>query len=135
MKAQIFSLLIIIGIGFITSCSNIDDHLEPEKAIDGTWNLINKKGGLASFNIDYQKGDIKWTFSESNNTLIVVNNIGNENAFHLHSGTYNFDIEQNGESQVLFVNDNDYRMVILSIDQNLTITDAMNDGFTAEFIK
>ena len=132
MKARILTILIIIGIGFLTSCNN-DDVDIPEKTINGTWNLRNVKGGLASINNDYQKGDIQWTFNPINNTLTVANNIGNDKAFTLHSGTYQFNIEQNVESQILFVSNNDYRMVILSMDQNLIITDDMNDGFTAEF--
>lgn len=133
MKAQI--LLMFLGIGLLISCTKDDNHLGPESTINGTWNLTSVSGGLASFDIDYQKGDIKWTFNQANSTLTVVNNIGNDKAFILRSGTYHFKIEQNGERQVLFVDNNDYRLTILSIDQDLIITDGMFDGFTAEFHK
>lgn len=132
MKIKSLTLILITGVGLLTGCDD-DDNLFHEKTINGTWNLINKHGGLAFIDKDYSKGDIKWIFDESNATLTVENKIGNDNAFMLHSGTFDFNIEQNSETQILFVNNNDYRMVILSIDNDLIITDDLNDGFTAEF--
>ena len=127
-------LLLIFGIGLLANCSDDQDDFSQEKTINGTWSLIKKHGGLASVDIDYPKGDIKWTFKEMDSSLTIENKIGNDHAFLLHSGTYYYDIQQQGESQILFVN-NDYRMLILSMEDNLIITDDMNDGFTAEFKK
>lgn len=132
MKANIFTLLIIVGIGFLTSCSN-DDNSSQENTINGTWNLTNVRGGLASIDNDYSKGDIKWTFDQTSAILTVENKIGNDNGFYLHSGTYSFNIEDDNENQILFVDNDDFRMVILSIDKNLIITDDFNDGFIAKF--
>lgn len=116
-----------------TSCENDENNLPQEKTIYGTWNLMNVRGGLASINKNYAKGDVKWTFNQIDSTLSVQNNIGNDNSFRLLSGLYTFTIEQNGETQVLFANNKDYRMVILSMDNNLVISDDLNDGFIAEF--
>jgi len=133
MKARILTLLMIVGIGFLTSCNNNDDDSSQKKSINGTWYLTNVRGGLASINNDYSKGDVKWTFNQTNAILTVENKIGNNNTFYLHSGTYSFNIEDDEETQILFVDNNDYRMVILSIENSLIITDDSNDGFTAEF--
>ena len=133
MKTRLLTFLLITGIGLFSSCKNDDNDLPQEKTINGTWNLINVHGGLASINKSYSKGDVKWIFNQTDSTLSVQNKIGNDNAFRLHSGSYTFNIEQNGDTQVLFVDNHDNRMVILSIDNNLIISDDMNDGFTAEF--
>ncbi len=133
MKTKVLVSLLIIGIGLLTSCGNDDNDLPQETTFDGTWNLINVHGGLASVNRDYSKGEVKWIFNKTDNTLSVQNKFGNDNAFMLQSGFYTFKIEQNGETQILFVDSNDYRMVILSMDNNLIISDDLNDGFTAEF--
>ncbi|MBD1398480.1 hypothetical protein H9Q13_15010 [Pontibacter sp. JH31] len=135
MKAQILILLMVVGIGLMTSCKRDDNDPAPEITINGTWNLKSVRGGLASINREYKKGDVKWIFNETNKTLTVANNIGNDNAYMLPSGTYQYNIDQTGKSQVLLVNNTDYRMVILSIDQNLVISDDMLDGFTGEFNK
>ena len=135
MKTHILTLFMIVVIGLLSSCKSDDHVIEPDITIDGTWNLKNVHGGLASINYDYKKGDVKWTFNEINKTLTVVNKMGNDNAFILHSGIYQYIIDRNGNSQVLFVNNNDYRMVILSLNKNLVISDDMLDGFTAQFNK
>lgn len=133
MKTKLILCLLLVGLGLSTSCNNDDNDLPQEKTINGTWNLINVRGGLGSINKNYVIGDVKWAFDQTDSTLSVQNSTGNDNAFMLLSGLYTFTIEQNGETQVLFANNKDYRMVILSIDNNLIITDDFNDGFTAEF--
>lgn len=133
MKTKLYSFLFVSVIGFVTSCAKDDNALPQENTINGTWNLINVHGGMTSTNINYSKGDVKWIFNQADSTLSVQNKIGNDNSFMLHSATYTFNIEQNGETQVLFVDNNDYRMIILSIDNSLIINDNLADGFTAEF--
>lgn len=135
MKKNILTLFLFIAIGFFASCGNDSDDLPQEKTINGTWNLKNVRGGFASTNVNYSKGDIKWIFNQADSTLSVQNKIGNDNSFMLLSGSYTFNIEQNGETQILFVDNGDYRIIILSMDINLIVTDGMNDGFTAEFIR
>lgn len=133
MKTKLLNLLLIIGIGLLISCDNDDNDIPQEKTINGTWNLINVRGGFAPVNINYSKGDVKWIFNRTDSTLFIQNKIGNDNAFMLHTGFYNFNIERDGDTQVIFVDEDDYRIVILSLDNNLIITNDMSDGFTAEF--
>ena len=133
MKTKILTLIMIIGIGFLNSCNNDDNDSLKEKTINGTWYLKNVGGGLASINVDYKRGDIKWIFNQTNNTLIVDNHTGNDNGFMLQSRAYTYNIEQKGETQIIFLDNGDYRMVVLSMENNLLISDGMADGFTAEF--
>ncbi|MBJ7879599.1 hypothetical protein [Gelidibacter salicanalis] len=106
MKARILVLLLIVGIGFLNSCNNDDDDSSQEKSINGTWYLTNIRGGLGSMNNDYSIGDVKWTFDQTNSILIVENKIGNSNSFYLHSGTYSFNIVENEETQIFFIDNN-----------------------------
>lgn len=131
MKTQFLSILLVLGFVLLIGCSH-NDPSSQEIALNGTWNLKNVHGGLGSVNIDYSRGDVRWSFNEADSTLTVINNNGNDNSFMLHNGTYEYNIEQNDEFQILFV-DSDYRMVIFSMDKTLVISDDMNDGFTAEF--
>ena len=133
MKTKLRALLLIVGIGLLTSCDKNDTNLPQEKSINGTWNLVNVRGGLASISKGYSKGDVKWIFNQNDKTLSVQNKVGNDNAFMLFTGSYTFNIEQNGDPQVLFVDNQDYRMIILSLDNTLIINDNLTDGFTAEF--
>lgn len=132
MKTKLLPLLLIVGIGFLTSCGNDYDDLPQEKSINGTWNLKNVQGGMTFRNFDYPRGDVKWTFNQTDSTLTVQKKIGNDYAFMLDNGSFDFYIEQNGETQFLYV-DGYYRMEILSMDNNLIINDGFADGFTAEF--
>ena len=134
MRTKLLPLLLIVGIGFLTSCGNDFDDLSKEKSINGTWNLKNVQGGMTFRSFDYPRGDVKWTFNLTDSTLTVQKKIGNDNAFMLENGSYDFNIEQNGETQFLFV-DGYYRMEILSVDNNLMINDGNEDGFTAKFIR
>jgi len=133
MNVQILTLFLVVGITFLASCSNDNNSPSPEQLIDGTWYLTNVSGGLASISVDYQRGDIKWIFNQTNNSLTVENYLGNDDGFMLNSGVYDYSIEQKSETQIIFVDEDDYRMVILSMGNNLIITDDLNDGFTAEF--
>ena len=48
------------------------------------------------------------------------------------SGTYNFEIIENEEEQVLWI-DNNKKGVITLLDNNLKIDDGISDGFITEF--
>jgi len=136
MKIGKLSLLIILSLVFFTNCSNNDDSNQTE-SLNGTWNLKNVSGGLQGINIDYTQGEVEWNFNLENNTLIVENNIittGPEDIYAgLDSGTYNIEIEQNGGTQTLFINDTE-RGVIILLNTNLKIDDGVAaDGFITEF--
>mgnify|MGYP004285581033 FL=1 len=114
-----------------------DDESNQTETLNGIWNLKNVSGGLAGINIDYNQGDVKWSFNLENNTLIVENNIittGPEDIYAgLESGTYNIEITQSGEIQTLFIN-NTERGVLILLNDNLKIDDGLYaDGFITEF--
>ena len=128
-------LYIFLGLSLMFGCS--DDESNQTETLNGIWNLKNVSGGLAGINIDYNQGDVKWSFNLENNTLIVENNIittGPEDIYAgLESGTYNIEITQSGEIQTLFIN-NTERGVLILLNDNLKIDDGLYaDGFITEF--
>lgn len=136
MIIRILALYILIGFGLLTSCKN-DDVSTHEETISGIWNLKNVSGGLQGINIDYNEGEVQWNFNPSNKTLIVENNIittGPEDIYAgLDSGTYNYEIQQDAETQTLFINDVQ-RGIIILLNDNLKIDDGLaTDGFITEF--
>jgi hypothetical protein len=137
MKIGKLSFLIILSLVFLTSCSNDDDSNQTE-TLNGIWNLKNVSGGLQGINIDYSQGEVKWNFNLGNNTLIIENNIittGPKDIYAgLDSGTYNIRIEQNGNTETLFINDTERGVIILLSTSNLKIDDGLAaDGFVTEF--
>ena len=131
MKKVIVTGLFTIFIAAFISCGH-DDNIPG--IIDGTWHLINVSGGFAGIDDDYAKGEVLWTFNPINAVLTVDNKIGNNHGFHLPSGTYSYTIEKDDNgTQILYVDNKNYRLVILSISTRLTIWDGLVDGFTAEF--
>tara|TARA_R110000764_G_C10860763_1_gene366550 strand:+ start:234 stop:668 length:435 start_codon:yes stop_codon:yes gene_type:complete len=142
MKAHIFTLLMILGIGLISSCNNEDDNSSQEKNIEGTWYLTNVRDGYGGVvSTDYQKGDIKWVFKQTNNTLVIENNIGSDNNLFLQSGIYNYNIvdynyyteNDRVDSQIMIL-ENEITMIILPTNNSLKILETnITHGRTAEF--
>jgi hypothetical protein len=137
MKIGKLSLLIILSLVFFTNCNNDDDSNQTE-TLSGIWNLKNVSGGLQGINMDYNQGEVEWNFNLDTNTLTVENNIittGPEDIYAgLDSGTYNFQVEQNGETETLFINNSERGVIILLSSTNLKIDDGLAaDGFITEF--
>lgn len=110
-----------------------------EVTINGTWDLKNVSGGFAGIDVNYNQGDVLWTFNQDDNTLIVENNIMTtdpESTYaRLESGTYTYEVEQNEGSQILLIDGNDTGEINLSAD-TLTIDDESGaDGFIMTFVR
>jgi len=119
----------------------IDNPIQSE-TLSGIWNLRNANGGLQGINIDYNEGDVKWDFNIENNRLIVENNIlttGPENIYSgLASGTYDFMIQQNGDTQILLVEGMERGGIILSdgkltLDGGISLGGVVSDAITQVF--
>lgn len=137
MKIKLLTLILIVGFGLFTSCSNDDDKSSQVESINGTWNLKTVYGGLEGINIDYNLGDVEWVFDLEENSLTVENNVvttGPEDIYAgLESGTYDIEIVQTGNIQTLFIDDNE-RGVLILVEANLKIDDGLaSDGYITEF--
>ena len=133
MKTKVY-LLCIISIGVLVSCNN-DDTSSDSESILGTWNFVNVRGGFNPINVDYNLGDVIWTF-EQNGDLSVENNImttGPEQIYsQFETGVYSYATEINSGTQYLYVENSQIGSFI--IDGNtLLIDDGFNsDGFITE---
>jgi len=137
MKLVKLSLLFFLGLVLFTGCSNDDDNSSQTKVpINGIWNLKNVNGGFSPINIDYNQGEVLWTFNQTNSMLIVENNIlttGPEDIYAgIDSGSYSYTIEIDGETQTLLIDGAERGFLIFS-DGNLEINDSAADGFVSEF--
>ncbi len=133
MKTRILSLLIIIGIGFFTSCDKNDDNASQFDNLNGTWNLKKIHGGFAGIST-YDIGDITWTFNVLNNTVSIENNI--MTSIELDSGTYDYRIEQKEDQPTLYINNIEKGAIVMLSSTRLKIdfySDA--DGFFTELEK
>ncbi|EZH72985.1 hypothetical protein ATO12_18380 [Aquimarina atlantica] len=138
MKLQALTLILIVAFGISTSCHSDDDGpVEKEKTINGVWNLKNVSGGLQGINLDYNKGEVLWTFNETTGKLIVENNVITQGPKNIHSGlrsgTYNYEIKEEEGSKVLFVK-GIKRGIITTLRESMKIDDGVEvDGFINEF--
>ena len=139
MRTQIFNLFLLLTLTAFVSCNNDDDNTIQNETISGIWHLKNVSGGLQGTNIDYTKGEVKWTFGESDGTLTVENNIDNtgpEDIFAgLDSGVYAYEVQKLGQTDVLNVEGNAMGTILLSsaslkIDEGVAV-----DGLIREFIR
>lgn len=134
MKTKAITFLFILGLGLLMSCNNDDDYSQKE-TIDGIWNLKNVNLD-SRLNIDYEIGEVVWNFDLNTNTLIIENNSkksGSENIRpEFESGTYNFEIQQNFDTQSLMIKGIDMGPIILS-PNNFTIGAKIIDGLKFEF--
>ena len=126
-----------MSVVLFTNCSNNDDSSETI-TLNGVWNMKNVSGGLIGIDIDYEPGEVTWNFNVANNSLIVQNNItttGPEDVYAgLDSGTYSFQVQQNGDTEVLYVNDAVRGVIVVLSENKLTIDDGLDvDGFATEF--
>lgn len=132
MKHLKLYFLLIIAIGLLNSCSN-DDEPSTQKELNGKWYLVNVWGGIDGRSIDYNKGDIIWTFDTENKTITVTNNLGDNEFYRLNTGEYEYEF-MDGDDNLILIDDYLY-MEIVSAESDLVLSDKMADGFIGTFEK
>lgn len=140
MKTKILTLLLIFTVGLFTSCNNDDDATSAQtNTIDTTWNLKNVSGGLVGANIDYATGEVTWTFDSNSETVVIVNTFDVtspdlQSAYSgLESGTYSFEIIQDGSNEKLVINDFDQGIMVINNGVLTLDTNIAADGFFITF--
>jgi len=85
-------------------CTNDDTLSIPYRsnALNRTWHLKSYGGGFSSQFVEYRKNDVIWNFDTINNTIAIRNNV---DYFGPDSGVYPYEIRQDDENYVLFLND------------------------------
>jgi hypothetical protein len=137
MKYFLLLSLLISALVLSTSCKKDDDDTNEPTFISGNWNLKNVSGGFAGIDIDYTAGQVVWNFNLETNILTVQNNIitsGPEDIYAgFETGTYTFEIVENGELQSLIVDDVNMGYItllddVLQLDEGVAV-----DGFMKTF--
>jgi len=101
--------IITIFLSMIFLFSNCEDaEFLATNSLQGTWHVTTVIGGLSP-NKNYDKGTFTWTFNLENKTITIVNSVDISNTFNVpiftgnDSGTFTFNIKEEGNSQYLIV--------------------------------
>jgi hypothetical protein len=135
MKKQIALLGILFTLLF-SACSSSETT---SNVVEGTtWNLVQVSGSFTGSVSNFTRGTIKWTFNQSNGTLLVENINTNPNLTDiLENGTYPYQRISNPEpgscSEILMIDG--MNMGCFSISNNqLTIDQAILNGYTLRLV-
>ena len=130
----LFSSLVLL-----TGCPQDVDILPENNTSEGTWHLRNVSGGFAGIDLDFIPNEVKWTFTEADSTVEVLNNIINMNAQNFHSGpddgTYSYSVQLINGSEHLLIDGEDKGIMLIEND-SLFIDDGVGaDGFMSLFVR
>lgn len=86
-------LLLLLPALLLTGCRNDDDKTtdnnNPE-GMAGKWNLVNQSGGFQGQDLNFDAGDITWTFNPDNTKISIVNDATDENGMTVPTGVYTY---------------------------------------------
>lgn len=133
---RISILFLTLSLVLCSACNN-DDNANMEDPLAGTWDLSTVYGGLILVNIEYNEGDVIWTFNRSNGQLVVQNNIlttGPEQIYSgLPTGTYNYDVSIEDNQEILYV-DNERKGALIFETSSFQIDNGLaSDGLLTTF--
>lgn len=127
MKTIQFFTTILLFVVF-TSCNNDDDN-STQPTLPINWSLTHVAGGFAGIDDTFPTGLIQWAFDQETNTLIVVNNNDDDMLNDMFdSGSYPYNIENNGTDDILTV-DGIELGVITQSENEINIDQQPTDGF------
>lgn len=129
--------IFVILLAFCTLSCSLGDDTEPTQS--AKWNLIQITGGVAGINVTLERNVITWVFDELNGTLTVEENVQGE-SYGLIEGTYSYSFQNIANAEFIFIDGIEYGSINIgqtsfTIDQNITSTGTMADGFEFRFIR
>ncbi|MEL6975036.1 MAG: hypothetical protein AAGL29_06530 [Bacteroidota bacterium] len=133
------SVLAAIAVSALFLSCNNDDDATPLESISGTWKMQNVSGGLQGVDIDYSEGDVDWTFDTDSQTVRIENRIDNTGPEDIYAGldtgSYPYEIQQLGETEILYLNDELMGGIVIS-NNTLTIDSGSDaDGLVTLFVR
>ncbi|MEM7299259.1 MAG: hypothetical protein AAF391_13455 [Bacteroidota bacterium] len=102
----------------------------------GKWYLMNINGGLTGINNQFNQGEISWSFS--NSEVTIVNSTTNPDKYSsLESGTYPFEMIGTGigGTKILQVDGQDLGVIVQLTSNSLVVDQRAVDGFQYVFMK
>lgn len=134
MKSTILFLFLIVT---LTSCSSDDTPIliNDPNSEDGSWTMTKIFGGFAGIDDDYEPGEIVWTFDKEEQVLTVDNSIGDDAPITsgLDSGTYDYHVETEEETDHLFIDGYNFGEFIVDSDTLIVDQNPGADGFRFTF--
>lgn len=117
MKKILFvGILITCFFLALMSCSNDDEIVYKQNSLNGTWNLTSYGGGVTGQFIKYNRKDVTWNFDTINNTVLISSKL---DYFGPKSGNYSYDISQEDDNKVFYLNDSVTGRIFINIDELL----------------
>lgn len=131
----LFIALLAIGFGCKKERTTPPGSMKSESEIKGKWNLVHIYGGIMGVNEQYSAGEVTWNFTADS---VIVNHTGASSTyFSLPSGTYAYDVIQQGGQSYLSISQSEMGQFIINgnamdIDQNKYSTGEGACGFYME---
>jgi hypothetical protein len=104
--------------------------------VDGQWSLVHIYGGLTGLNELHEKGDVTWSIDSVNNVITITNltNVSNNNT-RFDSGTYSFQMNNQGGEIHLTVNNEDMGTYVINGNEMLLDQNVAADGLYYRFVR
>ena len=86
-------LFLLLPALLLYACGDDDDNTtnnENPVGMAGKWNLVNQSGGFQGQSLDYEPGDVVWTFDLQDEKIAIVNNSDIEDGVNFPTATYNY---------------------------------------------
>lgn len=85
-------LLLLLPAVLLSACGNDDDKASENnpEGMAGKWNLVNQSGGFQGQDLNFNPGDIVWTFNLDNSKISITNQAPNENGMTVPTGIYSY---------------------------------------------
>jgi len=131
MKTTVFVVSLLL-LSSVSGCYSDHNDSRSTYGLEGHWNLTHIGGGISGMDISIDPGIIIWTFDEHNGIVTIVNN--SENDYSFPSGTYDYQIEPNGEYISITINGVTYGSIVIS-DTQVQIDQKVADGVLLELTK
>lgn len=90
---KIFLLLLLMPALLLTACGDDDNKStndENPTGMAGKWNLVNQSGGFKGQSLDFEPGDVVWTFNLQDEKIAIVNNSEITDGVSFPTATYNY---------------------------------------------
>ncbi|MEZ4875613.1 MAG: hypothetical protein R2793_09270 [Flavobacteriaceae bacterium] len=136
MKSIFLILLFLATETLSTGCHKKSDDANNETNLNGTWHLKHLSGGFVGIDIEYQRGEVVWTFNESTLKVTVENNIDPADLNYpfsgLPTGSYDYEITVSDGTQYLSIEGAEQGALTVS-STSLVLDDRPADGFLRTF--
>jgi hypothetical protein len=125
----LFLTVVLLQMG----CSSDSSSNPPATTVQGQWKLVAVDGTFAGIHETFTPGLITWTFNANNNTVTVVNNNTNPDAWDLlDTGVYNYQYINNPDSpcgEQIEIDGSIYGCYTIT-SESFIIDQAIADGYT-----